>query len=95
MKVNEKTLDNISQMACLELDPQQRKSIQAELTKMVSWVEKLLEVDTEGVQPLTTLSSEINQLSNDEPEAPLSQKEALVNAPHAYPPYFVVPGVKE
>jgi aspartyl-tRNA(Asn)/glutamyl-tRNA(Gln) amidotransferase subunit C len=56
-------------------------------------VEKLNEVDTTGVEPLTTMSYEINMLRDDEVKEHLSHERALKNAPKKDADYFRVPKV--
>ena len=57
------------------------------------WLEKLKEVDTENVEPLTTMSHEINVLREDEVKEHLSHERALKNAPKKDSDYFRVPKV--
>lgn len=80
-------------MAALGLLPQEGKHIYADFQKMIDWVEKLEEVDVQGVTPLTTLSPEVNQWAEDVPEKSLSShsQEALTNAPEHDGAYFYVP----
>ena len=62
---------------------------------MVEWVEKLREVDTDGVEPLTTMSSEVNVLREDQVKEHLPHERALLNAPKKDENYFRVPKVLE
>jgi aspartyl-tRNA(Asn)/glutamyl-tRNA(Gln) amidotransferase subunit C len=65
------------------------------MSAIVSFVEKLKEVNTAGVEPLTTMSHEINSLREDEVKPHLPHDEALKNAPHSDGHYFRVPKVIE
>lgn len=58
-------------------------------------MEKLGEVDTQGVLPLATMSPEQNITNEDVPQAPLVQEKSLTNAPSKDTDYFRVPKVKE
>jgi aspartyl-tRNA(Asn)/glutamyl-tRNA(Gln) amidotransferase subunit C len=64
-----------------------------DMTAIVNWVEKLNEVDTDGVEPLTTMSHEINVLRDDEVGEHLPHDKALQNAPKKDEDYFRVPKV--
>ena len=56
-------------------------------------MDKLSEIDTEGVEPLIYLSEEVNVLRVDEIKHEVSKKNALKNAPQKDSDYFKVPTV--
>ena len=60
---------------------------------MIGFVDKLSEIDTEGIEPLIYLSEEENVLRVDEISNEVSQKNALKNAPEKDSDYFKVPTV--
>ena len=60
---------------------------------MISFIEKLKEVDTTGVEPLLFMSDEVNVLREDVVEGSISQEEALQNAPVTDGKFFKVPKV--
>jgi aspartyl-tRNA(Asn)/glutamyl-tRNA(Gln) amidotransferase subunit C len=60
---------------------------------MLQFVEKLKEIDTEGVNPLIHLTEEYGSLREDRAENTLSKGDALKNAPSANSDYFKVPKV--
>jgi aspartyl-tRNA(Asn)/glutamyl-tRNA(Gln) amidotransferase subunit C len=95
MKINREVLDKIAHLARLEFDEKDAEKMMKDMTAIVSWVEKLNEVDTEGVEPLTTMSHEINSLREDEVKPHLDHDEALKNAPKKDSDYFRVPKVLE
>ena len=63
------------------------------MRKIISFVDKLSEVDTDGVDPLIYLSEEVSVLREDEIKAVVSQVEALKNAPEKDSDYFKVPTI--
>lgn len=65
------------------------------MNQMLAFVEKLKEVDTTGVEPLVTMSHEINALRQDENTPHLNRESALANAPKKDAHYFRVPKVLE
>jgi aspartyl-tRNA(Asn)/glutamyl-tRNA(Gln) amidotransferase subunit C len=95
MKINRALLDKIAHLARLEFDEKDAEKMMADMSAIVDWVEKLKEVDTEGVEPLTTMSHEVNMLRNDEVKEHLSHDRALRNAPKKDADYFRVPKVIE
>jgi aspartyl-tRNA(Asn)/glutamyl-tRNA(Gln) amidotransferase subunit C len=66
-----------------------------EMSAMVSFVEKLNEVDTTGVEPLTTMSHEINSMREDKVKDQLDRDAALKLAPSKDDQFFKVPKVLE
>jgi aspartyl-tRNA(Asn)/glutamyl-tRNA(Gln) amidotransferase subunit C len=56
-------------------------------------VEQLQEVDTEGVEPLTNMSHEVNVFREDVAGEHLDHERALKNAPDHDEDYFRVPKV--
>ena len=94
MEIKKDTLEKILKMAGLNLAPNEKIGMHEDLTKVVAWVQKLSEVDVEGIEPLATMSFETNRLREDVPEPPLPDKKALKNAPVREGNYFCVPKVK-
>ena len=64
-----------------------------DLKKIIGFVNKLSEIDTDNVDPLIYLSEEINVLRKDNLTSNLSQQEALKNAPKKDSDYILVPKV--
>jgi aspartyl-tRNA(Asn)/glutamyl-tRNA(Gln) amidotransferase subunit C len=95
MKIDRALLDKIAHLSRLEFDEKDAEKMMKDMTAIVDWVEKLKEVNTEGVEPLTTMSHEINVLREDEVKPHMSHEEALRNAPKKDADYFRVPKVLE
>ena len=93
MKITNKLIQDIAALAKLEFDEQSAEQMKADLEKIIGFVDKLSEIDTEGVEPLIYLSEEVNVLREDEVKAVISQVEALKNAPEKDSDYFKVPTV--
>jgi len=93
MKIDKELLNKIAHLARLEFDESTAESMMKDMTEIIDWVEKLNEVDTHGVEPLTTMSHEINALREDDTKPHLSHERALKNAPKKDSDYFRVPKV--
>ena len=65
MEVNDLLIDNLAKLSHLSFSEQERKEIKADLQEMISFIEKLKEVNTEGVAPLLHMSSNVNILRDD------------------------------
>jgi len=95
MKIDKETLAKIAHLARLEFNEKDADAMMHDITNMLTFVEKLNEVNTEGVTPLTTMSHEINALREDEVKPHLKHELALKNAPKKDDDYFRVPKVLE
>ena len=95
MNIDRPLLDKIAHLSRLAFDEKDAAKMMADMTAIVTWVEKLNEVNTQGVEPLTTMSHEINALREDEVKPHLAHDRALLNAPVKDADYFRVPKVLE
>lgn len=93
MKIDRKTVDRLAELSKLGMNETQKDAIEKDLGKMLSFVEKLNEVDTDGVEPLIFMTDEVNLLRDDEPHLDITKEEALKNAPKRDSDYFKVPKV--
>ena len=93
MKITEETVDHIAHLARLEFEGDRKEAIRTDLERIITFMDKLQEVDTENVQPLIFMSSEINRLRDDIPARTVTQEEALKNAPKRDSDYFRIPKV--
>ena len=95
MIINRDLLNKIAHLARLEFDENSAAGMMKDMSEILTWVEKLNELDTDDVAPLTTMSHEINVLREDEVGEHLSHDKALKNAPKKDSDYFRVPKVLE
>ena len=95
MKIDQDTLEKIAHLARLKFDPESGEQMMADMEEILTWVEKLDELDTENVEPLTHMSAEINVYRKDEVRGQLEKQRALLNAPKKDEAYFRVPKVIE
>jgi aspartyl-tRNA(Asn)/glutamyl-tRNA(Gln) amidotransferase subunit C len=93
MKIDRNLLEKIAHLSRLEINEEDVEKTLQDMTAIVDWVEKLKEVDTTGVEPLTTMSFEINALRDDKVQPHLNHDNALEGAPKADADYFRVPKV--
>ena len=93
MEVNNKLIQDIAKLSKLKFDDSAEEKMKADLEKMLAFVDKLNEIDTEGVDPLIYMSEEVNVLREDKVKEATSQEDALKNAPEKDSDYFKVPTV--
>ena len=93
MKLDEKMVDKIAELSKLEFNKNEKEAILEDMNKMLIFIEKLNEIDTDDVEPLIHMTHEINVLREDDAENTISQQEALKNAPSKDSTYFKIPKV--
>ena len=81
MKVNNKLVEHLAHLSRLDFDDDSKEKMKFDFEKMLDFVAKLEEVDTDNVEPLSYMSSELNVLREDKVEQVLTQEQALKNAP--------------
>ncbi len=95
MKLDAETLAKIAHLSRLEIDEKETDKMLRDMSNMLTFVEKLNEVNTDGVEPLTTMSHEINAMREDVVKQDLPHQEVLQNAPKRDAEFFRVPKVLE
>ncbi len=95
MKLDVETLQKIAHLSRLEINEKDTDQMLRDMSNMLTFVEKLNEVNTDGIAPLTTMSHEINSLRDDVAKVDLTHDEVLSNAPKKDEYYFRVPKVLE
>lgn len=93
MKIDNKLISDLSQLAKLDFDEKSSLNMQEDLKKIIGFIEKLSEINTDTVEPLIYLSEELNVLRDDDEIKNLSQDRALQNAPVKDSDYILVPKV--
>jgi aspartyl-tRNA(Asn)/glutamyl-tRNA(Gln) amidotransferase subunit C len=95
MKIDKDSIKKIAHLARLEFDENGVEKMSKDMSKILDWVEKLNEINTEDVEPLTTMSTEINVMREDQIANQLDHEAGLKNAPKSDSDYFRVPKVLE
>lgn len=93
MEVNDAMVDKLANLARLSFNDAEKQEIKTDLQRMIAFVEKLDELDLDGVEPLLHMSGEINVLREDEIKGSVSREQALKNAPQHDDQFFKVPKV--
>lgn len=92
-QIDIKTVDEIAHLARLEFDEKSKAEILNDMNRMLGFIDKLNEINTDGVEPLIYMTSERNVLREDIAQKTITQKEALKNAPKKDSDYFKAPKV--
>ncbi|MCL4106797.1 UNVERIFIED_CONTAM: hypothetical protein GTU68_048241 [Idotea baltica] len=64
-----------------------------DLGNILDMINKIQEVDTENVEPLMHINTDVNVLRDDIAQNEITNEEALRNAPSSSEPYISVPKV--
>lgn len=95
MSTDIQTIKKLAHLARLEFNEEKEQEMLQDLNKILNWMDKLRELDTEHVEPLTHMSEEVNVLREDVAKNTVTHEEALLNAPKKDSDYFRVPKVLE
>lgn len=93
MKIDEKLIDKIAKLAKLEFGVEEKQEIQKNFGNILNLVEKLQEVDTDGVEPLVYMNENHDILRKDVVIENITKEQALENAPDKDSDYIKVPKV--
>lgn len=93
MQVNDQLIDQLAELARLQFSEEEKSGIRTDLQRMISFVEKLQELDTTGVEPLLHMSEATNVYREDVLSGSIERSTGLLNAPDSDGTYFRVPQV--
>ncbi|WP_323757501.1 Asp-tRNA(Asn)/Glu-tRNA(Gln) amidotransferase subunit GatC [Roseivirga sp.] len=93
MQVDKKTLYQVAHLARLNIKPEEEAQLLNDMSEILTWVGKLDELNTEGVEPLTHMTEEVNVFRKDKAEISITQEQALNNAAMKDTQFFKVPKV--
>ena len=85
----------VARLARLELTPEEESKMAEQLEAVLSYIEKLKQVDVSGVEPTAHAFPLVNVTRSDEATISLSHEEALSNAPAQANGLFIVPKIVE
>jgi len=94
MKIDKKTVERLAELSKLEFSEKEKEGMVQDFQKIVHFVDKLKELDTEGVKPLVYVNENVtNVLREDVPGELVSRENALKNAPVKDTNYIKIPNV--
>ena len=93
MKITAEQVQYVANLARLDLAPEELEAMTGQLDRILSYVETLGELDTEGVAPTTHALSVTNAFRDDQVRDSLDREAALGNGPLENGEAFVVPRV--
>ena len=95
MKIKKKEVEYVAHLARLEFQTEEMEKFTAQLNDILFYMDKLNEVDTTGVTPMSHAITVTNAFREDAAKESLSRDLSLANAPEARGDCFLVPRVVE
>ena len=94
-KISLKDVEHVARLARLDLSPAEKERMQRELDGILSYIDKLRALDTEGVEPTSHAVPMTNVMREDVSRPSFPQEEMLANAPARSGDLFRVPKIIE
>ena len=95
MTIDLKTVKHISKLSRISVNEEKAKRLEKDLNSIFKFIEKLNELNTSNVSPLTSIADTILQLRKDEIKSSNIRDQILKNSPEDNKDFFVVPKVVE
>ena len=95
MAIDAATVRKVARLARIAEPEERLEPLAKELSGILSWIEQLKEVETEGVEPMTTAVAATLPMREDVVTDGGEPAKVLANAPKSERGFFVVPKVVE
>mgnify|MGYP001480397325 FL=1 len=95
MTIDLKTIKHISKLSRISVDDEKAKKLEGDLNSIFEFIEKLNELKTEDVEPLTSIAETTLKFRSDEVKSKNIRNQILKNSPENNEDFFVVPKVVE
>ena len=95
MSINLKTIKHISKLSRISVDEKRAEKLYDDLNSIFEFIEKLNELKTDDVKPLTSIAETTLKFRSDEIKSKNIREQIIKNSPEDNEDYFVVPKVIE
>ena len=95
MALDQKTVRRIAALARIKVPEENLQPLVGELNNILGWIEQLSEVDTDGVEPMTSVVETVAPRREDRVTEGGTPDRVLRNAPQAEGAFYTVPKVVE
>ena len=93
MNLDKASVERLAHLSRLEFSEKEKEDMLQDMNKIMAFVEKVNELDLDGVEPLIYMIEEENVMRADQVVEQVTRDEALKNAPSRDTDYFRVPKV--
>ena len=95
MKITEELVDYVSTLSRLRLPQEEKAKMAGELEQIVTYMDTLNTLDTDGVEPMSHAFPVVNVFREDEVKPSMERELILKNAPKQKEDCFLVPKTVE
>jgi aspartyl-tRNA(Asn)/glutamyl-tRNA(Gln) amidotransferase subunit C len=95
MNISEETIYKVADLARIDIQASAVPGLIQEMSKILTFMEQLNELDTSNVEPLVYMNEEVNVWREDEVKNQLELNQALENAALHNDRFFMVPKIIE
>ena len=95
MSIDLKTIKHISKLSRISVDEKRAEKLADDLNSIFEFIEKLNELKTDNVEPLTSVAETTLKFRSDEIKSKNIREQIIKNSPEDNEDYFVVPKVIE
>ena len=95
MSIDLKTIKHISKLSRISVDEKRAEKLADDLNSIFEFIEKLNELKTNDVKPLTSIAETTLKFRSDEVKSKNIREQIIKNSPEDNEDYFVVPKVIE
>ena len=95
MTMDLKTIKHIAKLSRISLEDEKAKKLATDLSSIFEFIEKLNELNTKDVDPLTSIAETTLKFRKDEVKSENIREKILKNSPSDNQDFFVVPKVVE
>lgn len=94
-EIDKATVAKIARLSRIKIAEDKQEALAAELNNILGWVEQLSEVDTDNIEPMSSVVNAKLRWREDEITDGDKQDDVLANAPRAEFGFYAVPKVIE
>ena len=95
MSIDLKTIKHISKLSRISVDEQKAEKLVGDLNSIFKFIEKLNELNTDKIEPLTSVAETTLKFRSDEVKNQNIREQIIKNSPEDNEDFFVVPKVVE
>jgi len=93
MKISRDEVENIAHLARLKIDDLQQETMAEQLSSILQYIDKLKDIDVEGVKPSSGAAFMNNVLREDKLQESPGPGVTLANAPESEEDFYIVPRI--
>jgi len=95
VKISKDIIEHVANLARLNLTEEEKSALASDMEQIISYVDKLNELDTSNVEPTNHVIPITNVFREDKAEASYPREKILANAPSSQDGCFKVPKIVE